>query len=60
MPISTDDRIDLIHLANYRSIFVKVAIEAAVFLSKQKKGIYSIKDVVERSKGKFEKSLLKL
>lgn len=44
--IGRDDRIDLIHKAQNRSIFVKGAIEAAVFLSKQKKGLYSIKDVV--------------
>ena len=44
--IGGDDRIDLIHKAHNRSIFVKGAIEAAVFLSKQKKGLYSIKDVV--------------
>ena len=43
--IGRDDRIDLIHKAHNRSIFVKGAIEAAVFLSKQKKGLYSIKDV---------------
>ena len=36
--IGRDDRIDLIHKAQNRSIFVKGAIEAAVFLSKQKKG----------------------
>jgi len=44
--IGKDDRIDLIHKANNKSIFVKGAIEAAIFLSKQKKGLYSIKDVV--------------
>ena len=45
--IGRDDRIDLIHKANNRSIFVKGAIKAAIFLSKQKKGLYSMKDVVE-------------
>ena len=44
--IGNNDRIDLTHKAYNRSIFVKGAIEAAVFLSKQKKGLYSIKDVV--------------
>ena len=44
--IGKDDRIDLVHKANNRSIFVKGAIKAAIFLSKQKKGLYSIKDVV--------------
>ena len=43
--IGKDDRIDLTHKANNRSIFVKGAIKAAIFLSKQKKGLYSIKDV---------------
>ena len=45
--IGKDDKIDLIHKAHNRSIFVKGAIEAAVFLSKQKKGLYFIKDVIE-------------
>ena len=45
--IGKDDRIDLIHKAHNRSIFVKGAIKAAIFLSKQKKGLYSMKDVVE-------------
>ena len=47
--IGKNDRIDLIHQAYNRSIFVKGAIEAAVFLSKQKKGLYSIKDINEHS-----------
>ena len=47
--IGKNDRIDLIHRAYNRSIFVKGAIEAAVFLSKQKKGLYSIKDINEHS-----------
>ena len=45
--IGKNDRIDLVHKAQNRSIFVKGAIKAAVFLSKQKKGLYSIKDIVE-------------
>ena len=44
--IGNNDRIDLVHKATNRSIFVKGAVEAAVFLSKQKKGIYSMKDVL--------------
>jgi len=44
--IGDNDRIDLLHKATNRSIFVKGAIEAAVFLSKQKKGLYSMKDVL--------------
>ena len=47
--IGKNDRIDLIHKAQNRSIFVKGAIESAVFLSKQKKGLYLIKDINENS-----------
>ena len=36
----------LIHKATNRSIFVKGAVEAAIFLFKQKKGLYSMKDVL--------------
>ena len=45
--IGDNDRINLTHKANNRTIFVKGAIEAAVFLFKQKKGLYFIKDVIE-------------
>ena len=38
---------DLSHKAFNRSIFINGAIEAAIFLSKQRKGLYSIKDVNE-------------
>jgi len=51
--IGDNDRIDLVHKATNRSIFVKGAIEAAVFLSKQKLGLYSMKDVLNiKSKSK--------
>ncbi len=44
--IGTNDRIDLIHKANNRSIFVSGAIEAAVFISKKKSGIFSMHDLL--------------
>jgi len=44
--IGDNDRIDLVHKAANRSIFVKGAVEAAIFLSKQKRGLYSMKDVL--------------
>ena len=44
--IGANDRLDLAHKANNRSIFVKGAVEAAIFISKQKQGIYSMKDVL--------------
>jgi len=44
--IGDNDRIDLLHKASNRSIFVKGAVEAAVFLFKQKPGLYSMKDVM--------------
>ena len=45
--ISQSDRIDLSHKAFNRSIFVKGAIEAAIFLSQQKTGLYSMEDVIK-------------
>ena len=44
--IGTNDRIDLVHKANNRSIFVKGAIEAAIFLSKKRLGFFSMKDLL--------------
>ena len=38
--IGTNDRVDLIHKANNRSIFVSGAIEAAIFLSRKKNGFF--------------------
>jgi len=43
--IGTNDRIDLVHKANNRSIFVSGAIEAAIFVSKKKKGLFSMNDL---------------
>ena len=45
--LGTNDRIDLIHKAHNRSIFVKGAIKAAIFISNKKKGLYSIDDVID-------------
>ena len=44
--IGTNDRFDLVHKANNRSIFVSGAIEAAVFISNKKQGLYSMKDLL--------------
>ena len=43
--ISPNDRIDLVHKANNRSIFVDGAIEAAIFIAKKKKGFFNMKDL---------------
>ena len=45
--IGDNDRIDLSHKAFSRSIFVKGAIEAAIFLSQRKIGFYSMEDVIK-------------
>ena len=44
--IGNDDRIDLVHTANNRSIFVSGAIEAAIFLYKKKNGLFSMNDLL--------------
>ena len=44
--IGINDRVDLVHKANNRSIFVSGAIQAAIFLSKKKSGFYSMKDLL--------------
>lgn len=46
--ISANDRIDLVHKANNRSIFVSGAIEAAIFVSKKKNGFFDMKDLLFR------------
>ena len=43
--IGKNDRIELIHKANNRSIFVSGAIEAAIFLSKKKNGLFNMQDL---------------
>lgn len=45
--IGDNDRIDLSHKAFNRSIFVKGAIEAAIFLSERKTGLYTMEDVIK-------------
>tara|TARA_B100000686_G_C16621235_1_gene879342 strand:- start:428 stop:1177 length:750 start_codon:yes stop_codon:yes gene_type:complete len=44
--IGSNDRIDLVHKANNRSIFVKGAIEAAIFLSRKKNGFFNMHDLL--------------
>ena len=44
--IGENDRVDLVHKANNRSIFVKGAVDAAIFLSKKKSGFYSMNDLL--------------
>ena len=44
--IGPDDRMELIHKASNWSIFVKGAIEAAIFISKKKKGLYDMSDLL--------------
>ena len=46
--IGSNDRIDLVHKANDRSIFVKGSIEAAVFIAKKKNGFFGMKDLLFR------------
>ena len=45
--ISKDDRVDLTHKANNRSIFVTGALKAASFVSKKKSGYFDIKDLIK-------------
>ena len=44
--IGENDRVDLVHKADNRSIFVKGAIDAAIFISKTKSGFYTMKDLL--------------
>ena len=46
--ISANDRVDLVHKANNRSIFVSGAIEATIFISKKKNGFFDMKDLLPR------------
>ena len=47
--IGTNDRVDLIHKANNRSIFVDGAIEAAIFISKKKNGLFDMQSIISKS-----------
>ena len=44
--IGANDRIDLVHKANNRSIFVSGAVEAALFISSKKSGMFSMHDLL--------------
>ena len=44
--IGVNDRIDLVHKANNRSIFVSGAIDAAIFISKKKTGLFKMNDLL--------------
>ena len=44
--IGKNDKIEINHKAYNRSIFVKGAIESAIFISNKKNGFYSIEDVI--------------
>ena len=44
--IGTNDRIDLFHKANNRSIFVTGAIDAAIFISRKKSGLFTMQDLL--------------
>ena len=44
--IGLNDRIDLVHKANNRSIFVSGAIEAAIFISNKKSGLFNMNDLL--------------
>ena len=44
--IGANDRIDLVHKANNRSIFVSGAIDAAQFISSKKSGMFSMHDLL--------------
>ena len=44
--IGVNDRIDLVHKANNRSIFVDGAIDAAIFVSKKRSGFFSMNDLL--------------
>tara|TARA_B100000700_G_scaffold209989_1_gene230882 strand:+ start:338 stop:1081 length:744 start_codon:yes stop_codon:yes gene_type:complete len=43
--IGSNDRIDFVHKANNRSIFVDGAIEAAIFVAKKKNGFFNMMDL---------------
>ena len=44
--IGANDRIDLVHKANNRSIFVDGAIDAAIFISKKRSGFFNMNDLL--------------
>ena len=48
--IGENERVDLVHKANNRSIFVNGAIEAAIFISKKKIGFFDMTDLLIEKK----------
>ena len=44
--IGENDRVDLVHRANNRSMFVSGAIQAVIFISKKKNGFFDMKDLL--------------
>jgi len=44
--IGKNDRVDIVHKANNRSIFVVGALKAALFISKKKSGYFDMKDLL--------------
>jgi len=48
--IGKNDRLDLVHKANNRSIFVNGAIQGAIFISKKKKGLFNMQDMLNKIK----------
>jgi len=47
--IGKDDRIDLLHKAHNRKIFVSGALKAAIFLSKKKSGFFDMSSLINNS-----------
>ncbi len=47
--IGTNDRVDLVHKANNRSIFVDGAIDAAIFISKKRNGLFNMQSIISKS-----------
>ena len=45
--IGKDDRVDIVHKANNRSIFVSGALKAAIFISKKKSGYFEMQDLLK-------------
>ena len=46
--IGENDRVDLVHKSNNRSIFVSGALKAAIFLSKKKNGFFTMHDILNK------------
>ena len=46
--IGSNDRVDLVHKANNRSIFVDGAIEAAIFISKKRNGLFNMQSIISK------------